>query len=63
MLGKQGWGTTTKNPNNWGNRNRFSFAKVTKAAGESLLQQTSWIAAAELERLDLPNDSLQVLAE
>lgn len=42
----------------WGNRNWFSSIKGTKA-GESLLKQTSWIAAAELERLD----SLQVLAE
>lgn len=53
---------TTKNPTTWGNRNWFFSVKGTKA-GESLLKQISWIVAAEFERLGLPNDSLQVLAE
>lgn len=51
-----------KKLNNLGNRNWFFSVKGTKA-GESLLKQISWIVAAELERLGLPNDSLQVLAE
>lgn len=38
------------------NRSWFSHAQLKKL-GESLLKQTSWTVAAELERLDLPNDS------
>lgn len=62
MSGNHSCGTQQKTSATWGNRNWFSSVKGTKA-GESLLKQTSWIVAAGLERLDLSNDSLQVLAE
>lgn len=56
------WWDHKKKRGGEGERNRFSYAKLTKAGGR-LLKQTSWTVAAELERLGLPNDSLQVLAE
>lgn len=62
MPGNRSCGTQQKPPATWRNTNWFSSVKGTKA-GESLLKKTSWIVAAGLERLDLPNDSLQVLAE
>jgi len=62
MLGNRSDQTQQQKKPIQGNRNLFCYGKQTKAE-ESLLKQTSWIVAAGLERLDLPNDSLQVLAE